>query len=90
MVRSIFRLIELQEGFNGDLANDELTFMILEGPMIIIAAALLTAFHPGIALGRQLWDTAGFSLRTKKNTELYKKVRSDEEIAMEYVQPPRN
>ncbi|KAF2144367.1 uncharacterized protein K452DRAFT_222702 [Aplosporella prunicola CBS 121167] len=50
-VRCCFRVAELNEGFNGELANDEVIFMILEGPMIILACACLTVFHPGISFG---------------------------------------
>ncbi|OJD32674.1 rta1 domain protein [Diplodia corticola] len=48
-VRCVYRVAELKEGFNGELANDELLFMILEGPMIIGAVLVLTVFHPGLA-----------------------------------------
>jgi hypothetical protein len=50
-VRCVFRVAELKEGFNGHLANDEVTFMILEGPMIMVAGVALTVFHPGWVLG---------------------------------------
>ncbi|KAL4878073.1 RTA1 like protein-domain-containing protein [Aspergillus karnatakaensis] len=49
--RSIFRVIELNGGFDSELANDEITFMILEGAMISITCICLTAIHPGQALG---------------------------------------
>jgi hypothetical protein len=48
-IRCIFRVAELQAGFSGPLANNETLFMILEGPMIIIAVLALTVFHPGLA-----------------------------------------
>ncbi|KAI9731475.1 MAG: hypothetical protein M1835_003523, partial [Candelina submexicana] len=32
-VRSVFRVAELSQGFDGSLANDQVTFMILEGAM---------------------------------------------------------
>ena len=40
-------MAELESGFGGALANNEPVFMILEGPMIMIAVVALTAFHPG-------------------------------------------
>lgn len=58
-VRCVYRLIELQEGFDGELANDELIFMILEGPMIIIACVALTVFHPGVCF-RGRWQEANW------------------------------
>lgn len=39
--------------------------MLLDGSLMVIAAILLTAFHPGWTLG-QFWHTATFSLRNKK------------------------
>ncbi|KAI4242601.1 MAG: hypothetical protein L6R40_003982 [Gallowayella cf. fulva] len=50
-IRSIFRVAELQGGFNGHLANDEVTFMILEGTMVAIASIALTLPHPGMVFG---------------------------------------
>ena len=46
-VRSCYRVAELKSGFDGALANDEVTFMILEGSMVSIAALALTIMHPG-------------------------------------------
>lgn len=60
LVRSSYRLAELQDGFNGKLANDEVTFMILEGPMIIIACFLLTVTHPGLVF-RGAWSMEDFA-----------------------------
>ncbi|KIV83482.1 hypothetical protein PV11_05503 [Exophiala sideris] len=52
-IRCVFRVAELQAGFGGPLANDQVLFMIFEGPMIIVAAAALTLYHPGRCLGAQ-------------------------------------
>ncbi|KAK6836958.1 Sphingoid long-chain base transporter [Apiospora arundinis] len=60
IIRSVYRLIELQDGFSGELANNELVFMIIEGPMVILACAALVTFHPGLAL-RGHWDMKGFA-----------------------------
>jgi len=65
-IRSIFRCVELSEGFDGKLANDEVTYMILEGAMVVIAVGLLTAFHPGFAFGG-MWNSATWTLRGRKN-----------------------
>ncbi|KAL8798928.1 MAG: hypothetical protein Q9182_006275 [Xanthomendoza sp. 2 TL-2023] len=54
-IRSIFRVAELQGGFQGHLANDQVTFMILEGTMIAIASIALTLPHPGMIFGRN-WN----------------------------------
>jgi hypothetical protein len=57
-VRCIYRVAELWDGFSGKLANEEPTFMIFEGPLIILAVAALTVFHPGRVFG-DLWVPAG-------------------------------
>ncbi|KAL4939083.1 hypothetical protein BDV06DRAFT_231281 [Aspergillus oleicola] len=48
--RSIFRVIELNGGYDSEIANDEIAFMVLEGAMVGITCICLTALHPGIAL----------------------------------------
>ncbi|KAL2823242.1 RTA1 like protein-domain-containing protein [Aspergillus cavernicola] len=67
--RSIFRVVELNGGFDSELANDEIAFMVLEGGMISITCLCLTVMHPGSALGQrshkekvvQLLETAPMS-----------------------------
>ncbi|CAK39143.1 hypothetical protein CBS63078_8482 [Aspergillus niger] len=60
-VRSVFRCAELQGGFGGKLANEEITFMVLEGAMMVLACGLLTLFHPGLILGAREWALAKWS-----------------------------
>lgn len=67
-VRSVFRCAELQAGFHGKLANEQIPFMILEGAMIVSAVGILTAFHPGIAFKRQ-WHAASWSLGKKTSDD---------------------
>ncbi|GME89091.1 unnamed protein product [[Candida] boidinii] len=52
-VRSIYRLIELAEGFSSILAVDEIYFMILEALMMCLAVLSLTLIHPGYVYGRR-------------------------------------
>ena len=56
-VRSVYRVAELSEGFDGKIANYEIPYMILEGVMIIIASVLLTASHPALVFGH-IWREA--------------------------------
>lgn len=65
-LRSVYRVVELQGGFNGTVANNEAAFMVFEGPMIILATLALTVFHPGYSFAGQ-WHNATWSLRGKKN-----------------------
>ncbi|KAI1193689.1 RTA1 like protein-domain-containing protein [Nemania serpens] len=55
LVRSVYRLIELQGGFDGALANNETLFTVFEGPFIFLACAVLVICHPGIAL-KGIWS----------------------------------
>ncbi|MCJ1475015.1 hypothetical protein MMC13_003675 [Lambiella insularis] len=67
-VRSVFRCAELQGGFHGKLAQQQITFMILEGAMIVSAVLLLTIFHPGLSFqGR--WNDASWTLGKKSDAE---------------------
>jgi len=66
LIRSCYRLAELRGGFHGTLANNEVLFMILEGPMIIISVLLLNVFHPGFSLGKHhLWNMKAFQSQMK-------------------------
>lgn len=40
----------MREGFDSDLAHDEVLFMILEGALVLIASICLTVCHPGLCL----------------------------------------
>ena len=58
-------MAELSKGFNGDIANNEVEFMILDGALMSIVIILLTIAHPGIILG-PMWQAGGFRLRRSK------------------------
>lgn len=62
LIRCIFRVAELSDGFNGKLANQEVTFMVLEGAMVVIACLALTAYHPGKCFQGE-WAAANFRMR---------------------------
>jgi len=65
-VRSVYRIVELQGGFAGPTASEEVSFMILEGPMIILATLAMTLLHPGYGFDGN-WHTAAWSLRGRKS-----------------------
>ncbi|KAF4554496.1 Sphingoid long-chain base transporter RSB1-like protein [Elsinoe fawcettii] len=64
-VRCVYRVAELSKGFNSHLANDEVAFNILEGPMIWLAVLVLTAFHPGLCF-RGAFQEANWTWRNGK------------------------
>ncbi|MCJ1264073.1 hypothetical protein MMC22_003944 [Lobaria immixta] len=47
MIRCIYRVIELSDGWNSPLMKKERDFVILEGIMIVVAVFVLNIFHPG-------------------------------------------
>lgn len=51
-IRSIFRVAELQGGFDSKLANAEIPFMILEGAVMTVSCGCLTVFHPRFCFRR--------------------------------------
>jgi len=61
--RCVFRVAELSGGFGGHLANDQVSYMILEGVMIVIASICLSVMHPGFGFGREAWKEGDWSFR---------------------------
>ncbi|KAL8728384.1 MAG: hypothetical protein Q9166_005428 [cf. Caloplaca sp. 2 TL-2023] len=49
-IRSVFRVFELGEGWNGALIKNQTLFIVLEGVMVIIAVLVLNVFRPGLCL----------------------------------------
>ena len=73
--RCVYRVIELAQGFDGTIANEQVPFMILEGPMIMIAVLFMTIFHQGIVFRGGYWEASNWKIRpgtspTKSETDL--------------------
>ncbi|GMM50372.1 hypothetical protein DASB73_013300 [Starmerella bacillaris] len=51
-IRSIYRVVELSEGWNGPLMVTESYFLVLDGLMIFLGMLPLTIVFPGLAYGR--------------------------------------
>lgn len=85
-VRSIYRVIELSDGFDSAIANNEVVFMILEGAMISIATIAITIFHPGLAF-KGHWAEAGWSFKTSKDasSESQMKLRAQNKTENPYI-----
>jgi len=47
LIRSIYRVVEMAQGWEGDLIKDQTLFFVLEGVMVIAAVIVLNVFHPG-------------------------------------------
>jgi hypothetical protein len=52
-VRTLFRSVELSQGFGGKLANSQVQFMILGGCMVIMACSCMTLIHSGYAFQKR-------------------------------------
>jgi hypothetical protein len=50
--------VELAGGSRSEAANDQPAFMVLDGPMIMIAVSALTVCHPGPMFFRE-WTRLG-------------------------------
>lgn len=61
MVRSVYRVIEMAQGWDGALIKDENLFFILEGVMVTMAVLVFNLLHPGWCFQE--------SYRTTKDTE---------------------
>jgi hypothetical protein len=87
--RSTFRVAELSGGFHGSLANNQVSFMILEGAMVTIACSCLTLLHPGISFQGH-WHEANFRFRLGKNRDLEKTAHADSDESQENTVVPRS
>lgn len=58
--RCIFRVAELAGGFGGSLANNQVLFLVLDGAAMSIVLILLTAAHPGLIIGTNIWHLGAF------------------------------
>jgi hypothetical protein len=85
IIRFVYRCLELREGFDGELANDEVTFMILEAAMIAIAVIALTVFHPG-AVWKGQWNEAVWSTRSKNENQYRKTTSMDSHMSLRPIQ----
>lgn len=47
-VRSVYRVVELGEGWEGALIKNQKLFIGLEGVMVVVAVLVMNLFHPGL------------------------------------------
>jgi hypothetical protein len=86
-IRSVYRVAELQQGFVGPIANDQVSFMILEGPMVILAVLAMTVLHPGIAFGGK-WSSAVWSVKQPRKAAFATISSSMEDIHLQQRHKP--
>lgn len=64
--RSVYRVAELSEGWNGHLIKTQKYFIGLEGAIVSAAALALNLFHPGLCFREGYEERAGFGFGRKK------------------------
>ncbi|KAL7284369.1 hypothetical protein ACG7TL_001659 [Trametes sanguinea] len=52
LIRSIYRTVELSNGWTGRIITTQVYFNVLDGAMIFLAMFTLNVFHPGILMGK--------------------------------------
>lgn len=72
-VRSIYRTIELSQGWSGFLITHEKYFLALDGAMMIVAVAVFNILHPG------------WLLPSREKTRTLKRETSTDEVKMNRV-----
>ena len=71
-------MAELSGGFTGRLANNEVSFMILDGVMIMIACSAFTILHPGYGFTRAGWAAAAYPFYNKSPEKIARDKERDE------------
>jgi len=77
IVRCTFRAIELFDGFDSEIANDEVLYMILEPPMISLAVIALTLFHPGVCFQGAWLATSTKSPKLSRKQKMFERDGSE-------------
>lgn len=62
-IRCVYRVVELADGFSGAIANAQVPFLVLEGPLIMAAVLCMTVCHPGLVFKRRDWEKANWHFR---------------------------
>ena len=67
-IRSIYRVAELAEGWEGSLIKNQKMFIGFEGAMVIVAVLVLNIFHPGYCF-REGYEPKRYRASFKKTHE---------------------
>lgn len=78
--RSVYRVVELGEGWTGHLIRQQWLFVGFEGVMVIIACLALNAFNPAVMFKEAMTGLGG--LGTKKKMQKEQRVK-DAEVSAE-------
>lgn len=67
--RSVYRVVELAEGWYGNLLQHEAYLLVLDGLMMLIAITILTVFYPGFVWGRTHINAGAIKHNTGEKNE---------------------
>lgn len=62
----MYRVVELSEGWTGDLIRHQNLFIAFEGVMVIVACFSLNAFHPAFAFKEGMEGRGGLGTKKKE------------------------
>lgn len=68
--RSVYRVVELGEGWTGNLIRRQWLFVGFEGVMVIVACIALNIFHPAFCFKEGVTGLGGIGARWRKNKEV--------------------
>ena len=77
--RSVYRVAELSNGWDGPLMLRQDLFIGFEGVMIIVACLALNVFHPSICFKEMMDGAGGLGSAKKRNAEKGGSITSDAE-----------
>ncbi|KAI0327744.1 RTA1-domain-containing protein [Cubamyces sp. BRFM 1775] len=71
LIRSIYRTIELSDGWSGRIIETQVYFNVLDGAMIVLAMFTVNLFHPGLLLGKaDRWNAKSPSEADSENPDM--------------------
>jgi RTA1 like protein len=65
LIRSVYRVAEMGEGWTGHLIKQQWLFFGLEGIMVIVAVISLNVFHPAVCFGDGMAGLGGLGTKKK-------------------------
>lgn len=79
--RSVYRVVELGEGWTGQLIRKQWLFVGFEGVMVVVACAVLNVFHPGIMFREAMEGKGGLGSKRREKKKMGKGEKSAERSA---------
>ncbi|KAN0111007.1 RTA1 domain containing protein [Hyaloscypha variabilis] len=75
--RSVYRVAELAEGWQGHLIREQNLFIAFEGVMVVVACLALSVFHPAVCFGEGMAGKGGVGSGRKERREAEKEAENE-------------